>query len=81
MHVDALLVLQTILENPENRVCLEIHDKVGTAGKDVECAVMSCQVGTFAHGKGLCLQCMPWPAVFHGVVGQVAYCVNGFLMD
>ena len=81
MHVDALSGLQTILENPENRICPEIHDKVGTASKDAERAVTSCQVGTFAHGKGLCLQCMPRPAVFHGVVGQVAYCVHGFSTD
>ena len=81
MHVNALLVLQTILKNPENYICLEIHDEVGTTSKDAERAVTSCWVGAFAHGKGLCLQCVPQPATFNRVVGQVAYCVDRFLMD
>ena len=69
------------VENSGNRICLEIHDEVGTASKDAECAVTSCQVSVFAHGKGLCLQCVLRLAVFHQVVDQVAYCVDGFLMD
>ena len=47
----------------------------------MECTVTGCWVGAFAHGKGLCLQCMPWPAAFHQVVGQVAYRVDGFSTD
>ena len=38
------------------------HDEVGTASKD---AATGCQVGAFAHGKGLCLQCVLQPATFH----------------
>ena len=68
-HLDALSVLQTVLEDPENGIRLEIHDEVGTAGKDTERAVAAGLVCIFANGKGLCLQCMPRPAAFHRVVG------------
>ena len=80
-HLNALSVLQTVLEDPENRICLEIHNKVGTASKDTERAVAAGLVCVFAHGKGLCLQCVPWPAMFHRVVGQVTYRVDGFSTD
>ncbi len=80
-HFDALSVLQTVLEHPENRIRLEIHDKVGATRKDAERAVAGTGVCSFAHRKGLSLQCVPRPAALHRVVGQVAYCVDRFPTD
>ena len=80
-HFDALSVLQTVLEHPENCIRLEIHDEVGTTGKDAKRAVAGAGVHSFAHGKGLSLQCVPRPATLHRVVGQVAYGVDGLSTD
>jgi hypothetical protein len=69
------------LENPKNCICLEIHDEVWTASKDAERAITGAGVGALAHGKSLSLQCVPWSATLHGIIGEIAYRVNGFSTD
>ena len=54
-HIDALSVLQTVLEHPKNGIRLKIHDKVGTAGKDTERAVAGGDGCSFTREKGLIL--------------------------
>lgn len=76
-NFDTLSILQTVLEHPKDCIRLKIHDKVGASRKDAKCAFAGAGVCALAHGKRLSLQGMPGSPASHGIVGEIAYCVDG----
>lgn len=80
-YLGALCVLQTLLQNSYDRICLQIHDQVGRSCKHPERSFSETRIGVLSHGECLYLESMPRSTAFHGVVGEIGDGIDGFPPD
>lgn len=76
-HLDALGVLQPLLEHSHDGVGLEVDDEVDAAGEDSVRGLASEHVAGVGHAERLRLEGVPRAAAGHGLVREVGDGVDG----
>lgn len=70
-HLDALGVLESLLEHGNDNVGLEVHHEVDAPAEDSVCGLAREDVAALDHTERLGLECVPRAAARHSLVGEV----------